>query len=93
MIKVETNDGITFTGSGAQDIVRQMKNTQWTVPDTKSEYIAQVIERVSGTNGEAMPDDYENFTPEALLMFLDAHGLITISPYHLAEDLEEDDGN
>src|SRR6476646_1576373 len=90
MIKVETADGMVFTGAGSRDIVRQMKNTQWTAPDTKGEYMTEVIERVSDMMGEMPPVDYKAYDAEAFVMFLESHGLIAISPYEATEDKNDE---
>jgi len=46
LLVVTTMDGMVFTGADSKEIVRQMKNTDWSAPEQKKNYITEVIRRV-----------------------------------------------
>lgn len=81
MIAVKTNDDLIFTGTGPVDIAQQMRNTQWGEPMPKGEYIQSVVYRVCDLSGEPLPEDWDRLGAEGFLLFLEAHGLITIAEY------------
>jgi hypothetical protein len=64
MFKVITRDGETFSGDSAAEVVRQMRNCSWGVPQPKREYMLDVVERVEDMTGvfrnpDASYDDEE----------------------------------
>ncbi len=53
-MKVTTQDGATFEAATPEDVVSQMKATDWSAPPKKADYMVEVAERVSMMTGEAV---------------------------------------
>lgn len=77
MLKIETSDGEVFVGEGAVEVVQQMRNTQWGVPQVKREYMIDVVERVESMTGVLMDPDVENsMTAEDFIVYLCTAGVV-----------------
>jgi hypothetical protein len=50
-MKIRTNDGATFEGRSAKQIVSRMRRDQWNAPELKQEYMEQVSNRVAQMYG------------------------------------------
>lgn len=75
-MRIQTNDGATFTGPDAKAVVRQMRDQQWSAPVMKRDYMVEVAERVEMLTGERIAT-----TPaETFLNELERVGLVTIEP-------------
>jgi hypothetical protein len=69
-MKVTMNDDTILEGESAQDIVRQMKLSEWSPPRRKGQYMEEVASRVGDT---VRTDDAETF-----LFDLERIGLLRI---------------
>jgi hypothetical protein len=74
MLIVKTHDGTTFTGTTATAILRQMRDTQWGVPQPKRSWKEDVADRVHQMTGE-----YPRLTPVQFLADLERLKLVTIT--------------
>lgn len=75
MIIAHTNDGTTFQGATAANIVQQMRDTQWGQQQVKRDYIADTAERVAMLTGQ--PIDTTDAT--TFLLGLAHAGLVTLT--------------
>lgn len=87
MLRVRTDDGQTFTGVDAKEVVRQMRNTQWGAPVLKRDYMIEVAERVSGMTGE--PVDTTNV--DTFLLSLAYAGVLTMDTYREEPPVDQHD--
>lgn len=76
-----TEDGMTFVGVDAKDIVRQMKTAQWNAPDTKREYMEQVGQRVMEMTGQRPREEAALF-----LIDLERVDFLTITFENIGEE-------
>jgi hypothetical protein len=73
-MRIHTIDGETFEGASPQEIVRQMRNTEWGAPERKRDYMVEVIDRVEQQTGvfadpDGVYEDPEN--PISAMQFLE----------------------
>jgi hypothetical protein len=72
MMVYVTNDGATFRGYSANDVVSEMRADQWATPSSNQEYMDQVKVRVANQYGAAVRTD----DPESFLHDLEIAGLL-----------------
>jgi hypothetical protein len=81
-MRIRTTDGAFFLGDSPEDVVRQMKNTQWGAPERKREYMAEVVERVENMTGMFYNPEREfvegDVSPPDFLEFLRRAGMVEI---------------
>lgn len=56
-MKAEMEDGTTFEGESSEAIVRQMRDSNWSAPERKGEYMSEVATRVEGMTGARVRAD------------------------------------
>lgn len=75
-MQIMTNDGATFRGETAAEVVRAMANAQWNAPERKVAYKAEVVHRVSMMTGHSLSVSAQR-DPVRFLRFLERAGLIS----------------
>lgn len=62
MLRITTNDGKHFAGKDAREVVRKLRDTQWSLGfQPKGEYMLEVANRVQQITGCVIPLDAEGF--------------------------------
>lgn len=64
--KIITEDGATFEGEDARDLVRQMRDAGWQHYDRKRDYMEDVSSRIEQMTGEPVRTFAEGFIEDII---------------------------